>query len=187
MHFPVFPIASALQMHQPGMSGCFLFRVRVIPTWPQPNESFPQRYGGKNRFERFKRPLPRGRRRDTADVAFFILRADSLDSRGPKLDYVGFKPNNVSDVAQKNPRTLDGVPPHPSHGDLLKHPPRPVQPYATCALSRTISLWISGPPCCSSCVTWQYTPLKYRKKKRGGHPVCVFMRGGGRKAARCTI
>lgn len=33
--------------HQPGVSGCFLFHVRVIPTGPRPNESFPPRYGEK--------------------------------------------------------------------------------------------------------------------------------------------
>lgn len=39
-----------LQMHQPGVSGCFLFHVRAIPTGPQPNESFPPRYGEKITF-----------------------------------------------------------------------------------------------------------------------------------------
>lgn len=33
--------------HQPGVNGCFLFHVRVIPTGPRPNESFPPRYGEK--------------------------------------------------------------------------------------------------------------------------------------------
>lgn len=39
---PLLPTA-----HQPGVSGCFLFHVRVIPTGPRPNESFPPRYGEK--------------------------------------------------------------------------------------------------------------------------------------------
>lgn len=39
-----------LQTHQPRVSGCFLFHARAIPTGPQPNESFPSRYGEKITF-----------------------------------------------------------------------------------------------------------------------------------------
>lgn len=45
--------------------------------------------------------------------------------------------------------------------------------YTADSLSRTISLWVSGPPCCSSCVTWQYIPQKTQHP--GGHWVCVYM------------
>lgn len=49
--FPSSPSSRCtLQMHQPRVSGCFLFHVRVIPTGPQPNESFPLRYGEKITF-----------------------------------------------------------------------------------------------------------------------------------------
>ena len=49
--FPSSPSSRCtLQMHQPGVSGCFLFHVRTIPTGPQPNESFPLRYGEKITF-----------------------------------------------------------------------------------------------------------------------------------------
>lgn len=49
--FPSSPSSRCtLQMHQPGVSGCFLFHVRAIPTGPQPNESFPLRYGEKITF-----------------------------------------------------------------------------------------------------------------------------------------
>lgn len=49
--FPSSPSSQCtLQMHQPGVSGCFLFHVRAIQTGPQPNESFPLRYGEKITF-----------------------------------------------------------------------------------------------------------------------------------------
>lgn len=35
---------------QPGMSGCFLFHVKAIPTGSLPNKSFPPRYGEKITF-----------------------------------------------------------------------------------------------------------------------------------------
>lgn len=47
---PVFLFVSVHSLNQPGVSGCFLFHVRVIPTGPRPNESFPLRYGEKITF-----------------------------------------------------------------------------------------------------------------------------------------
>ncbi len=55
--------------------------------------------------------------------------------------------------------------------------------YTACSLSRTISLWISGPPCCSSCVTWQYIPLRRKHSTQEvTECVCVCVRKRGKAA-----
>lgn len=62
--------------------------------------------------------------------------------------------------------------------------------YTACSLSRTISLWISGPPCCSSCVTWQYTPLSRKHKtqdRRSSSVYACVKKKGERQRVHCTV
>lgn len=55
--------------------------------------------------------------------------------------------------------------------------------YTACSLSRTISLWVSGPPCCSSCVTWQYIPLRRKHSTQEViECVCIYVRKRGKVA-----
>lgn len=108
------PSWCALQMHQPGVSGCFLFHVRVIPTGPRPNESFPLRYGEKITFRVQSKCFDTaqsshalcslwwsqfvthvcthtGHHSEMADVVFFILQAAFSNPRSRKIDHNGFK------------------------------------------------------------------------------------------------
>lgn len=213
-------------MHQPWVSGCFLFHVKVIPTGPHSNESFPPRHSEKITFRIWSElwmqreaciplifsllivvePLcihvciqqvahtvrKYWQARVVCCIPCFIC--SYLGSEKPqtwlKCEMSIWKSDVVPSVLlccvshsmqvsiychslYKCICQCDSLKNLPCLSPQTWHP----HLYTTWFLSRTISLWASGPPCCSSCVTWQYI-LKRTAQHPGAQEVsecvCVF-------------
>ena len=125
------------------------------------------------------------------DAVFCILQADFLHSRGNKLDRDGFKPSSKMGMGCGAPRFKKKK--KKTHTQLYKYGPECntlifsnlrafIHELRSVTYHLPLDFWTSLLlKLCDLAV-----PLVYRGKKKkaqncGGHPVCVFMGGRGRK------